>query len=429
MALKERIPGGTLLKRSLVAAYPVTQQEDATGNPKSDKVATVAGEIKFVKWGADNQKPQQMLLLASANHFKPQLLYTERNILYGSGLILYKRNIVDGLVKPEIIENARATQIMEQLDIAHLVRRTLYNTVYSGQAFFHLMPDASGNGLTSLDCIDFNQVRIAPIANGKRKPEEFFIHSNWKNPKKEDITRVTAWDTGNLTDKPAYMVHVKDGIPGQVYYDYAPWWSSETWTSIDNYIAKSILSLLQNGWNVKYVVKYPADHFLKLCENDKDKAEKAENEWLDSLDDFLAGEENVGKTLLFKYSRDPISGKEMPGFSIEPIDNPASADFDKKAALAAIAQTSSHGMDPSLAGIDTGGRLGGSGSEKRISYQLHKAMRTPVPRQLVLDAILRIIKAYYKDWPEGVRIGIEDVDITTIAENPTGNEKVMNPQA
>ena len=115
----------------------------------------------------------------------------------------------------------------------------------------------------------------------------------------------------------------------------------------------------------------------------------------------------------------------LPGWEIVPIENKMSDDaYTAVNQQANIAHTSGHGIDPSLAGIDTGSKLGGSGSEKRISYQLHIAMRTPQKRKI----LLKTFQAAHKIMgfnPEH-RFGFVDVDITTIAENPKGQEKTAN---
>jgi len=85
-----------------------------------------------------------------------------------------------------------------------------------------------------------------------------------------------------------------------------------------------------------------------------------------------------------------------------------------------VAQASGHGIDATLASIDTGGKLGGSGSEKRISAQIHIAHRTPTKRKILLESlnICNRINGFQKDivW------GFEDTQITTLDVNPTGTQ-------
>ncbi len=64
------------------------------------------------------------------------------------------------------------------------------------------------------------------------------------------------------------------------------------------------------------------------------------------------------------------------------------------------------------------GKLGGSGSEKRISYQLHIALRTPNKRKDPGGADQCSQKNNGVD--SICFIGLEETDITTIEENPNG---------
>jgi hypothetical protein len=121
-----------------------------------------------------------------------------------------------------------------------------------------------------------------------------------------------------------------------------------------------------------------------------------------------------------------MHGKPMPGVKITPLNNNnPSGEYIELDKQANINQASGHGINPVLAGIDTGGKLGGSGSEMRIAYQLHIALNTPIPRKLILKPfhLIHKLKGWNVTKPNRYFDFLE-IDITTLDENPTLYSKV-----
>jgi hypothetical protein len=375
----------------------------------------------FAKWGKDNLLPQRMLRLVSENHLKPQLLVTERDFLLGSRISLFTRIIENKKVILEPVQNPEIEDWMEEVEAHKYIRRAAYNFAYFANVFTHIGL-SNRRKVELLECFDCTDIRARKRKKGVGRVEAFYLHPDWENYRPGEAQTIAAYDPKDPYRFSAFIYHGKDEMPGQTYYDTKAWWGTRRWTEVSNQIPVFHMSGLKNGYNIKYHIQIPANYF-----DDFEDPEEAEEELIDDLNDFLSGIENPDKALISKYSLDQFN-KEIAGWKIEPIDNKNSGEaylnLDKQANTA---HASGHGIDPSLAGIDTGSKLGGSGSEKRISYQLHIALRTPQPRQILLEPFNKVIKKIM-GWDRNLFFGFEDIEITTLEDNPTGQQSVTNQQ-
>jgi len=403
------------------------QRRDVIDGEASDGTST--GEVDIAKWGKDNLKPQRMLRLVAANHLKPQLIYTSRDFLLGSRLGVFKRAITTDpkngrpKIQLEPVLDAQIEEDLEMLDATRYMRRASYNLemFFSAFAQFGLAPNKKVETLLCHDCTD---VRAQRIAKGKSRIEKYYLHADWENYRSvSELITLPAFDPRDPAKFGDFIYHSREEVPGQIYYPTPPWWGTEAWTKVSNLIPIFHINGLQNGYNIKYHIEIPLTYFEQFGE--PEKQQEAEEELMADFNKWLAGVENPDKAFISKYATDSM-GKPMPGWKITAIPNNMSdeayVNLDK---AANIAQTSGHGIDPSLASIDTGGRLGGSGSEKRISYQLHIALRTPNKRQILLEPLNRVVKKLNK-WNAEHFVGFEDMELTTLEENPNGQQKVAN---
>ena len=384
-------------------------------------------DFKPAKWGADNLQPQKMLQLVAENHIKPQLIETGRDFLLGSRLGIFRRVIDTDTqtghkklrIEPEF--NPDIEDWLEYIDSDNYLRSAAYNLEYSGNTFtsFSL---ASKTEIDQIRSWDFLNVRARQMEGKQSRPSHYYLHPDWARVKASEVTILPAYDRRDPTRFGDFMYHGRDWIPGQPYYNWAAWWGTQSWTVVSNLIPKFHAAGLKNGYNIKYHIKIPIDYFNQY----KEPAEKlaAEQNLMQTMNEMLSGVENADKAFVSKFGTDQF-GKPMAGWSIEPIENKMSDDaYSNVNNQSNIAHTSGHGIDPSLAGIDTGGKLGGSGSEKRISYQLHIALRTPNKRKILLEPFN--VAKKIMGWDRDVFIGLEETDITTIEENPNGKQKVTN---
>jgi hypothetical protein len=380
------------------------------------------GGIKLAPWGPDNLQPQKILELVHNNHLKPQLIMTGRDLVLGSRLGVFERSIVDGKERMAPVIDTEMEDWYESIDGDTTLQGLAFNLETFANYFsvFSLASKTYVEAIQSFDC-----TISRALVTSKPRPDRYAFHHDFRNFRADEAKILPAYDPSNPSKYGEFVLHGRDWTPGQKYYDIPPFWGTRRWTSVSNKIPIFHDSGLDNGYNVKYHIKIPMGYFDQFGEPEKKK--KAEMDLMANMNEMLAGVENTDKVFVSKFAVD-ATGKPLPGWEIVPIENKMSDDaYTAVNQQANIAHTSGHGIDPSLAGIDTGSKLGGSGSEKRISYQLHIAMRTPQKRKI----LLKTFQAAHKimGFNPKNRFGFVDVDITTIAENPKGQEKTTNQSA
>lgn len=432
MALGKRGRSGSVV--SLSEEFTVLRGANAvvefTGGVPNDTLyapktgnAPGQGAIKPASWGADNLQPSRILQLVHSNHLKPRLLETERNLLLGSRIGVFTRRVeknpitgksayvLDPVLRPEIED------WMEMVDLDATYRSLSYNFAYSHNFFCDISLEGSKK-IVRFDSLDFCFTRAEQMKQGR--VQNYYYHPDWKNYKPAEVTVIPAFDKLKLGQQGRFVYHGRDHVPGQVYYDCPAWWGTEQWTLVSNLIPLFHKAGLKNGYNIKYHIRIPRSYFSQF--GDPAAQRKAERELMDQMNEMLSGVENADKAFISRF--DTVNGK-AEGWEIIPIENKMSDDaYSKVNDQANIAHTSGHGIDPSLAGIDTGGKLGGSGSEKRISYQLHLAMHATTPRSILLEPLNKVVRRLM-GW-EDVVFGFEDVELTTLDKNPTGQQGVVN---
>jgi hypothetical protein len=381
------------------------------------------GGFKIAPWGADNLQPQKMLELVYNNHLKPQLITTARDFVLGSRLGVFERSIVEGKERMEPVIDTEMEDWYESIDGDSALQSSAYN-LEAFANYFSVLSLESKNYVEAIQNFDCTVARA--LVTTRPRPEKYAFHHDWRNFRADECKVLPAFDPKNPSKFGECVVHGRDWTPGQKYYDVPPYWGTRKWTEVSNKIPRFHSSGLDNGYNVKYHIKIPMGYFDQFGDT-PDKKKKAELDLMANMNEMLAGVENTDKVFVSKFAVD-ASGKPLPGWEIVPIENKMSDNaYDSVNTQANIAHTSGHGIDPSLAGIDTGGKFGGSGSEKRVSYQLHIALRTPQKRKILLKSFQAAHKIM--GFNPAHRFGFVDVDITTIAENPKGQEKTTNQAA
>jgi hypothetical protein len=182
---------------------------------------------------------------------------------------------------------------------------------------------------------------------------------------------------------------------------------------------------LQNGYNIKYLIKMPMDYFDK--EGGKDLTPKeVKAKWAtfgENMRKWLSGVDNVNKGMLVRYLRGE-DGKALDSIDVIPLKNEMSDDaYSKVWEMANVSITNAVGILPVLGGVTPGSKSGDSGSQVRTVADYQQHFRTPVQRQILLEPIQMALRIMgYKD----VLPAFKEVQLTTLDKNPTGKQAVVN---
>jgi len=153
----------------------------------------------------------------------------------------------------------------------------------------------------------------------------------------------------------------------------------------------------------------------------KEKREDAKAKLRKEMNDWLAGSENVGKAFVSYVKQNGLEADKWKISSLEAKLNDEA--FTILFEQSNMAMTSAHGLHPTLAAVETQGKLS-SGSEMRNAYLVYMALKTKNTRAILLEPLYEIKKI--NNWPDEVQFGFEDIEITKLDTNPTGSQTVMS---
>jgi len=410
-----------LKKSGAIVEYKEGDKGDTIyGNPKTKKT----GGTEIAQWGEDNLLPQQIMKMVYQNHLKPQLLVTEEALHDGMGIDIFKK-VIEGATKtvvpwPDDEIRMMVEDRLEEIGWYEIEDNIDANLIHSRNDFTHFILNAEGK-IERLVSYDFTDCRCEVMDDGG-KVNNILIYGDWEKIKNDDIDTVANY-TGPLQLKPdaEFILHTKNHIPGNPYYGAPAWWGTRKWTEVSNEIPIFHHSGLLNGYNIKYHIQIPESYFAEYADDDK-ALEAAKEKLQDDFDEFLAGGGNNLKSFFSTY-REDYNGKPINGWKFDRIssDNQHEA-YIKLDTQANINHASGHGVHPGIAGIDTGGKLGGSGSEMRIAIDTFRITKSPKFRKLKYR-VLNMIKKI-EGWPREMTFGNIDVQLTTLDANPTGRQNV-----
>lgn len=391
----------------------------------NDKV----GEIW--SWGKDNLLPQAREALVMDNNIVPELMGTKRDITVGGGLMCYRERYEGGKrIIEEVDMPAAAKAFFDRVDIDAYLNKACRNLIYHANTFTEVVRDLGGR-IFSIRAVESTDIRP------ERQDNRGFIRGwywsgNWKEYNKEEFRPVRVQNyRGEEAQQDKFILHHMDDLLSDRYLGIPSWWGGRAWIECANAIPVFHIQNLRNGYTIRWHIEVPKDYFTDYTapqQTQQQKTEKLQKEtqarqdFLNRLNDFLAGYEQAGRAIITDYEINRQAGKEFPGIKITALN----VDL-KDAALLQLfersndANISAQGVHPTLAAIQTQGKLS-SGSEIRNAFMMYVAIKTPVKRSILLKPIQYIHKV--NGWGDGIKWGFRDIEITKLDENPAGAQQV-----
>jgi hypothetical protein len=377
------------------------------------------GSGKFAYWGNDNQMPERITKLVYGNDLKPQLIKKRVNFNCGRGIILYKTQIdAEGKRKKVPVSDPVIEEWLKRNQYNKVMRAIDKDSETYANAWLEFVFN-NGKQIHSIKKMDATNVRCELLDTVTGRVNNFYISPDWKYAKSDRIIEVPNFDPEYPTYHKKCIIHLREEQSGQPYYGIPNWIGSEDATDVANTIWKFHKSGLKNGYALRYHIKIPESYFNKYT--DATAKEKAMAALRESMNNWLSGADNVGKAFVSFIQQ--LNGVNLEEWKIETI----SPDLKDTAFNALFEQTTisnsrSHGIHPILGGVQMKGSLG-SGTEIRSLYHAHIALETNEPRERNTDP-LRIVQKT-NGWDPEVEFGIEDIEFTTLDENPTGKQNAI----
>jgi hypothetical protein len=402
-----------------------------------DRMATI------MEWGSDNDLPAMRERLVADNNIVPSLLATRRDITLGNGLMVYRERYEEGsdgkrirIVDEEPMPEEMRT-FFERVDIDRYLRTAAKNLMMHGMVFTEFRRNR-GRQVIDMQCLECRHVRAEEMdENGKIN--HYYWSGKWGHQRDRERSllkpakRIPVWNGDNNQGK--FMLVTGDDLLTIDEYYYTPyWWGSEEWIRLANCIPAFHQANLDHGYSIRYHIEIPKDYFRGAtgpAQTDelRKAAEEAENtarqDFLDRLNKFLAGVEKAGRTVVTEYEINKALGKEFPGIKITPLE----IDLQDEALLQLFeksnqANISAQGIHPTLANIETQGKLS-SGSEIRNAFLMYVAIKTPLPRKILLEP-LRFLQREM-GWDSELHFGFRDMELTRLDDEPRGIRETNQP--
>lgn len=381
--------------------------------------------LGHIRWGAGDNQPNVMRRAIEKNTIVESLLDSLRDMIYASGVGFFQKvKGKDG--KSELVEfqDKRLDDWCWATDLQDYVISAISQRVDNANIFTKWTYDPLNNWF-NLSVLDSFKTRIGKDKKLAYHVNPYFGHANYRSLAETDIIPAFNKNDRDYNVKNTVTVsHSRNKLPGQPFYAFPSWWCAEEAIELANLIIAFHKNGILNGYNIKYLIRMPQDHFDKEGNRAVDSKEsKARwNKFSDSLSGWLAGQKNVNKTMIIKYLRG-TDGKMMDNVDVEPLKNEMSDDaYDKVFKNANQSIANSIGLLPTLAGVNPGSG-NDSGSQIRVMADYQQHFRTAIHRHYVLEDINSALRLM---GFENVIAGFKGVQITTLDNNKAGVQSVVN---
>lgn len=453
--LSENVYMATLPGRE-AAIVLLASRDVCTNRTTAVSLGTTSTRIR--SWGTYNDLPQRREEILQDNNIVGSLLATKRNITLGAGLQPY-REIWDEEEKKWIREPVEiwpeALEFFEKIDLDTFLMCCARNFFMHGQYFPEFIAGKSGNGkrrIVMLKALEAKYIR-AEEQDDHGKINNWIFSTQWVRDNQTSFRRklrnfdaVSAFDRdallqalnsdGALPQK-KFIWRIGDDLFNDGYYYEPAWWGGREWIELANCIPEFHLANLKHGYTIRYHIQYRSDYFNVEPKGDgsdesiksaQDATKQNRQAFVDKMNKFLAGLDNTGRAVYTAFEFDRALQKEIPGIKIEPVKT----DLQDKALIELFeksneANISAQGMHPTLANIQTQGKLS-SGSEMRIAYQTQLAIHAPMPRKLLLKPINLVHRINGWRQSENIKWGFRDIEITKIDVEKSGMREVQQTQ-
>jgi hypothetical protein len=402
---------------------------DATySDQRATRLSTSTGD--HIAWGEKDQILFDLHKLASDSPNKWPLMKTRRDFLLGLGLQVVTRTIENGKVVFNVVDDEETRKIMEWLDMSNhskLMKKKAMDLIFSGRYFLKVINQLDGG--VKFEHIQVFHCRPCKIEVGESKISRYALNGNFGTMffRKNESFFLPAFDEENPKKFAVSILDVKDYWTGMVYNTFGEWWGTKGWTEVGNDIPHFHKSGLKNGYNIKYHISIPDDYFVKEDYAEGESEETLKQRVLEEMGNALEGVENADKTL-YTYHKVLAEGRYAEsGVKITPLKNEMSDDaYTKLFNTANQVQATGHRTLPTLAGIDTGGKLGGSGKELEVSANYMQNYLTHSDRELLIEDLL--IAKKILGWGADKFFKFENIEMYNFDTTPKGVAENQNQE-
>jgi hypothetical protein len=382
-------------------------------------------------FGENNLLPEELNRLIWDNSSKPELIRMVASFIVGKGIYPYVDELVDNEIIHKMVDDLRWKAFKKRHKIDKALMLCAKNLATFNNIAVEIITNGTRDRIETMQVIDFNKVRAERIGKSGRI-ENYYVCADWKTAKYDPdneaagtVVKVPAWNPDKPKATSKFIVHLKDHTVGNDYYGYPSWFGTRNWLRLSNQIALWHLAGMANGYNIRWHCEIPESYFDQF--DTDEKKETAKQDLQTQMTNWLSGVDNVGKSFVSFFKVNEM-GQKIDGWKVTPITFDLHDEaFTKLYEQSEASVSSGGGIDPQLAGVSFPNKMGaGSGSEKRLAYQIHTLLKTTLDRQVICE-LLEVFELV-EGWPAEWEWAFLDYDLTTLDQLKSGMQPVVTTQ-
>lgn len=407
------------------------------------------GNYEIVPWGDDNIQPKTVMdNIAKSEVIQANL---EFNVLvgYGQGIKPMRRIIENKKVVgyEEVWDDEKVLDFCTNNDINGYFIEQMMDLKTFYNVFPEIIINKGKNEIVQIRSKEAVFSRWGKVDTKLNRILKHYYCSKWHdNPTKDNI------DVTDVLDRYAPLVDLRDRIkngkfsnlrfiipvnfpsPGRYYYQMAPWWSlfQSGWYDFSIMVPAAKKALMKNRFAVKYIIYLSPKYFKQLFKDEgiDPTDEEATRTRIDQehqrFGEFLTGSENAGRGIvaLKDMVQSTTGAKEEKYIEIETINmGTEGGEFVDDSEEVSNIISYVMGVHSSLIGSTPGKNKGSfSGTDKRELFMMKQALMKPFRDRLLrpLELVSR-----FNNW-ENIVWAVPDIEFTTLDQNKTGQQTVIN---
>lgn len=410
-------------------------------------MGTADGEksITWARRGRNNDLPINIMKMIFGNVTVSSNVGHKEGIIVGDSLLVYrKRKDTNGRIWNEEVTERECPEIfkfLEENDYEQ-VRQEIANDLYIfGDSFVqYIFNQEDQPKLVLVKALETTCSRISIIDKETGKSEWHGYSAEWHKGQCTDLVvtpllsrttplhdlkvrmgKLPGVDGKVKLGKDRSFVHnLRISSPGRFYYGKPYWWSvfASGWYDFATAIPMYKKSLIKNQIAIKHIV-YIKDTFWaelykekKIAMNEAEKMASARMEFLQDLENYLAGEENAGRSFVTHFRYDKLKGFLDKDVIIETLkDENVGGEYIEDSEEASNTLCYGMGVHPSIIGASPGKSKSINGTEARELYLIEQASMKRY-QDLTL-APLYVAKAF-NGWPEDIFFSVVNTQLVTL---------------
>lgn len=431
--------GGALVQFSALPGQATTD----TG--KLTHVSIKGKQADVMYWGENNDLPQYREELIIGNNIVPSIIERKNSIVCGQSWYAYRERFETDNVGPgrrivdEVPMPPAAAAFFEQFKP---VARDLVGEYFKHALMIPEFLRLAGGGI-KVHSLEVKYMRMGR-KDGPYPSKRWWWSNAWTQGQKrvvksadQMLIEVPVYDPMAKKPQQKFILPLGKWLFNDGYYPIPAYWGGRHWINLSNIIPLFHEANLKHGQLPRWQIVIPHDYFYdyEAMQATTDETERAklftefqakEQAFVDDLNRVLTGLENAGRTIVTKSElEEAIGGKRDKRIEIIALDGKLNDDaLLPLYAASNVANISAQGIHPTLANIETQGRLS-SGTEIRNAYLLWLIIAAPEPRGKLYE-IVNLVKKD-QQWPPDIHYAIRDAELTTLAENPGGMQPAETP--